>query len=179
MQYRRVYLPGGSYFFTLVTENRRDILVTEATIDVLREAFRRVMQKRPFHMDAIVVLPDHLHCIWTLPHEDQDFSVRWRLVKTWFTKHCDAALRVEPDHARKRKGQQAIWQHRYWEHLLRDDEDYARHIEYIHYNPVKHGYVSRPIDWRYSSFRRYVKQGVYEKNWGTMAVEFSENIGME
>ncbi len=179
MQYRRVYVPGGSYFFTLITQKRRKILVGEATIDVLREAFRRVMKKRPFYIDAAVILPDHLHGIWMLPPEDQDFSTRWRLIKTWFTKHCNTALRENSDHTRKRKGEQAIWQHRYWEHLLRDDHDYARHVEYIHYNPVKHLYVSKPFDWPYSSFRRYVKQGIYKKDWGTMAVEFAENIGME
>ena len=179
MQYRRAYVPGGCYFFTLVTEQRRKILMGDTTIDVLREAFRQVMVKRPFDINAAVVLPDHLHCIWTLPREDRDFSTRWRLIKTWFTKHYDDTLREIPDKARIRKAQQAIWQHRYWEHALRDQEDYNRHVEYIHYNPVKHGYVHRPFDWPYSSFRSYVTQGIYSEEWGLTRVDLPETIGME
>ncbi len=105
----------------------------------------------PFTLEAAVVLPDHLHCIWTLPPGDADFSTRWRLIKTWFTKHCDSALAAE---ARTIRGDRGLWQHRYWEHMLRDETDYRRHIEYIHFNPVKHGYVKAPMDWPYSSFRR-------------------------
>lgn len=131
------------------------------------------------HHCAAVVLPDHLHCIWTLPPEDHDFSTRWRLIKTWFTKHCDDNLRADPDAARQRKDEQAIWQHRFWEHLLRDEKDYARHLEYIHYNPVKHGYVQRPIDWPYSSFRAYVHKGIYPEDWGATDCDFPENVGME
>lgn len=127
------------------------------------------------------MLPNHLHCIWTLPPEDHDFSTCWRLIKTWFrfTKHCIDTLRVEPDDARKRKGEQAIWQHRFWEHLLRDEEDYAQHVGYIHYNPVKHGYVQRPIDWPYSSFRIYVHKGIYPEDWGATDDDFGDNVGME
>lgn len=179
MEYRRAYLPGGTYFFTLVTENRRKVLQAEPTIAVLRQAFLHVMARRPFHVGAAVILPDHLHCIWTLPENDCDYSTRWRLIKMWFTKHCDPGLRVESENARKRKGEQAIWQHRFWEHLIRDEDDYARHVEYIHYNPVKHGYVRRPLDWPYSSFRGYVRTGIYDADWGATDVDFPENIGLE
>ncbi|MFZ5502784.1 MAG: REP-associated tyrosine transposase [Pseudomonadota bacterium] len=172
MQYRRVFVPGASYFFTLVTERRRPILATVTVVECLRAAFRAVRKTRPFELDAIVVLPDHLHCIWTLPQGDADFSTRWRLIKTRFTKQCDPVLRVPSDLARAAKHEQAIWQHRYWEHLLRDETDYVRHIEYIHYNPVKHGLVSSAIEWPYSSFRRYVGANIYPSNWGQGVMEF-------
>ncbi len=170
MQYRRAFHPGGSFFFTVVTARRRPILATAAAVEVLRSALRTVRAVHPFTVEAMVVLPDHLHCIWTLPPGDADFSTRWRLVKTWFTKHCDQTLRPAPTCA--------VWQPRYWEHLLRDDADFARHVEYIHYNPVKHGYTSAPMDWPYSSFRRYVEGGLYSRDWGRDAIDFS-GIGHE
>ena len=108
--------------------------------------------QRPFTLEAAVVLPDHLHCIWTLPPGDADFSTRWRLIKTWFTKHCDWALGAEDGKARTSRGERGLWQHRYWEHMLRDETDYRRHIEYIHFNPVKHGYVKAPMDWPFPVF---------------------------
>lgn len=172
MQYRRVFIPGGSFFFTLVTEKRNPIFAAAENIDTLRQAFRQVKQSSPFDIDGIVVMPDHLHCIWTLPSGDRDYPTRWRLIKTWFTKHCNAHLKTPPNQARKNKQEQAIWQHRYWEHTLRDETDFVRHIEYIHYNPVKHGYVSAPKDWQYSSFHRYVKAGIYPLNWGADVLDF-------
>ena len=178
MNYRRAFIPGGSYFFTLVTENRRSIFASRENVDVLRNAFRNVKNKRPFSLDAIVIMPDHLHCVWTLPPDDADFATRWRLIKTWFTKHCNVPLCATPDAARMAKNEQAIWQHRYWEHLLRDDEDYTRHVEYIHYNPVKHGYVASPMEWEYSSFRAYVKECLYLEDWGSSAMEF-DGVGRE
>lgn len=167
MQYRRAFIPGGSWFFTVVTDQRRPILTSPAAVDTLREAFRTVRNKRPFRIDAIVVLPDHLHCIWTLPPGDADFATRWRLIKTWFTTRCDPTLRVTPNQARTRKNEQALWQYRYWEHLLRDETDFARHVEYIHYNPVKHGYATIPLEWPFSSFRRDVRAGIYPADWGS------------
>ncbi|HEY6093998.1 MAG TPA: transposase [Gallionellaceae bacterium] len=165
MQYRRAFVPGASYFFTVVTEQRRPILVSPATIATLRAAFRNVQEARPFQINAIVILPDHLHCIWTLPPDDADFSTRWRLLKTHFTKHCDPTLRTAASPARIEKSEQAVWQHRYWEHMLRDEMDYSRHVEYIHYNPVKHGHVASAIEWPYSSFQRYVEAGIYPADW--------------
>jgi putative transposase len=178
MQYRRAFIPGGSFFFTLVTEWRNPIFAETENIDTLRHAFRQVKQNRPFNIDGIVVMPDHIHCIWTLPPGDVDYPTRWRLIKTWFTKHCNANFKLSPNPARKNKQQQAIWQHRYWEHALRDETDFMRHIEYIHYNPVKHGYVAAPKDWEHSSFHRYVEASVYPLDWGTNESDF-EGIGHE
>ena len=146
MRYRRAFTPGGSFFFTVVTERRRTLLASAEAVEVLRMAIQAVRSTRPFEVDAMVVLPDQLHCLWTLPPDDADFATRWRLVKTWFTKHCDPGLRAVPNRARVAKREQAVWQHRYWEHLLRDEADFVRHVEYIHYNPVKHGHCARAAD---------------------------------
>ena len=178
MHYRRAFTPGGSFFFTVVTEGRRPIFASAESVAVLREAFRRVRQTRPFQIDAIVVMPDHLHCIWTLPPDDADFATRWRLIKTRFTKHCDPALRIAPNAARTAKGEQAVWQHRYWEHQLRDETDFTRHVEYIHYNPVKHGLAASPQDWPHSSFHRYVESGIFLPDWGSSTMNF-EKVGHE
>jgi putative transposase len=178
MQYRRSFLPGGTFFFTVVTAGRQALFAEQKNVSTLRQAFRRIRLQRPFRLDAAVVLPDHLHCIWTLPPGDADFSTRWRLIKTWFTKHCDSVLRAEAGSARTVKGERLLWQHRYWEHMLRDETDYRRHVEYIHFNPVKHGYVKAPIEWPYSSFRRYVKAGVYPSDWGGDLPEFN-GVGQE
>ena len=178
MKYRRAFMPGGSFFFTVVTGKRRPLLASPESVDVLRTAFRTVQSTRQFEMNAVVVLPDHLHCIWTLPPGDDDFAIRWRLIKTWFTKHCEPGLRAEPDRARLAKREQAIWQHRYWEHMLRDELDFAHHVEYIHFNPVKHGLVSTAMDWQFSSFRRYVEAGVYPADWGGSTKDW-KGVGYE
>ncbi len=178
MRYRRAFTPGGVFFFTLVTERRRPILASADAVSVLRNAMRNVRAKRPFTIEAMVVLPDHLHAIWTLPVGDADFATRWRLIKTWFTKHCDTRLRDRVDAVRGRKREQAIWQHRYWEHQLRDENDFTQHVEYIHYNPVKHGLARSPSDWPYSSFRRFVDAGVYPADWGRGSMMF-EGVGRE
>ncbi|MCE1182700.1 MAG: transposase [Rhodocyclales bacterium] len=178
MHYRRAFTPGGCFFFTLVTAGRRPILASSAAVATLRQAFQTVRQSRPFEINAAVIMPDHLHCIWTLPPDDGDFATRWRLIKTWFTKHCTPALRSEPDPARAAKREQALWQHRYWEHQLRDESDFARHVDYIHYNPVKHGLAASPMDWPYSSFRRYVQAGFYPADWGEGDRDF-EGVGRE
>lgn len=174
MKYKRLFIPGASYFFTVVTHNRRAVFNTEHSVATLKRALQTVRKKRPFKIDAIVVLPDHIHCIWTLPKNDTDYAIRWRLIKTWFTKHCDIALRVAPDESRKSKNQQAIWQHRYWEHAIRDEEDFQNHIDYIHYNPVKHGHTKLVSDWPYSSFHRYVKKGWLEDDWGAGVMDFAD-----
>ena len=128
-------------------------------VERLRRAFRHVMAKMPFEIDAITVLPDHVHCLWSLPANDDDFSKRWMMIKRFFSINMPAV-----SNARREK---AVWQPRFWEHLIRDDEDWRKHMDYIHYNPVKHGYVQRPGDWPHSSFRRAVEKGLYEKDWGT------------
>ncbi len=174
MEYRRAFIPGGSLFFTLVTDKRRPLFHDGKNVGTLREAFRNVKIKRPFDIDAIVIMPDHLHCIWTLPPGDEDFSTRWRLIKTWFTKHYRDDLYAASDEARR----QAIWQHRFWEHVLRDQNDFNRHVEYIHYNPVKHGYVIAAREWPYSSFQRYADAGIYPADWGGGGMDF-KGIGRE
>jgi putative transposase len=161
--YKRIRVDGGCYFFTVNLAIRRgnDLLIRE--IDALRAAFRETRADHPFEIDAIVVLPEHLHTVWQMPSGDSDFSMRWRLIKSRFSRRVARTESVSP--SRERKGERGIWQRRYWEHLIRDDNDYARHIDYIHYNPVKHGHCSRPADWPYSSFARWVDKGVYPLDW--------------
>ena len=160
--YRRNILPGGSYFFTVNLAERRLSLLTD-NIALLRRAFRYVRGRHLFTVEAIVVLPDHLHAIWTLPEGDADYSLRWRLIKSAFSRALPNRERVSA--SRFRKGERGIWQRRYWEHTLRDETDFARHMDYIHFNPVKHGYVTRVDDWPYSSFHRMARLGVYPDDW--------------
>jgi putative transposase len=160
--YIRAYIPGACYFFTVALLERRRHLLTEH-IDALREAFRTVRKGRPFSIDAIVVLPEHLHCIWTLPEGDADFSTRWRLIKARFARSLPGGERRSI--RRLDKGERAIWQRRFWEHVIRDEADLAGHVDYIHYNPVKHGWVRDVADWPYSSFHRYVRLGIYPSDW--------------
>jgi putative transposase len=180
MQYRRSKTKGATYFFTLVTHNRRKILCQSENIDLLRKSFRYVMQKHPFKIDAIVILPDHLHCIWTLPEGDADFSTRWRLIKSYFSRQCDMKYQGEISASRQHKQEKAVWQRRFWEHQIRDERDFISHVDYIHYNPVRHGLVDAPKDWQYSSFHRYVKEGIYNEFWGaSQKIIFDDNVGME
>ncbi|NPV85718.1 MAG: transposase [Anaerolineae bacterium] len=165
MQYRRVFVPGGTFFFTLVTFNRQKIFALQHPINLLRQAFRYTMQRHPFTINAIVILPDHLHAVWTLPESDSDYPMRWRLIKSHFTRHWRVRLPQHLSASRLHKGEQQVWQRRYWEHLIHDEADLTRHVEYIHYNPVKHGLSVTPFDWAYSSFRTYVQQGLYPECW--------------
>lgn len=180
MQYRRAKTPGASYFFTIVTHNRRPLLCEPENINLLREAFRYVMKKHPIKIDAIVILPDHLHCIWTLPEKDADFSTRWRLIKSYFSRQCHDYYQGKMNQSRQQKREKSIWQRRFWEHQIRDDRYFINHVEYIHYNPVKHELVKSPKDWQYSSFSRYVESGVYDAMWGASErLSFDEDIGKE
>ncbi len=165
-QYRRIYTPGGCYFFTVVTRNRVPFLCEEPAIQALRASFRQVMQHRPFRLEAIVVLPDHLHAIWKLPEGDSDFSTRWRAVKRGVTGMLG--------HGRGR-----LWQPRFWEHWLRDEEDWRRHLDYVHYNPVKHGLVAAPGEWPWSSFRQFVERGWYAAEWGRQEPESLRGMEFE
>lgn len=162
-RYRRARAPGASYFFTVTLHDRKcDLLVRE--IDLLRRCVRAARDRHPFYIDAWVVLPDHMHCIWTLPPGDADYSLRWQVIKHSFSKRLPA---TEPRTAtQQRRGERGIWQRRYWEHLIRDENDYRRHLDYIHYNPIKHGHVTRLADWPYSSFHRAVAAGLYPADWG-------------
>jgi putative transposase len=164
MRYRRSHTTGGTYFFTVNLADRSSSLLVEA-VDVLREAVRAVQQRHPFHIDAMVVLPDHLHAIWTLPQDDAAFPVRWALIKATFSRKLPQVAQEHRSASRQSKGERGIWQRRYWEHQIRDDNDFARHVDYIHINPVKHGYVARPADWQHSSIHRYIKDGLLPNDW--------------
>lgn len=166
--YRRCYVPGGSYFFTVVTERRAPILANDTARDLLRSAVRACQQQWPFSVDALVLLPDHLHAIWTLPPGDADYSKRWGLIKKYFTQHWLTANGLEQPVSPSKQNQRrrGVWQRRFWEHALRDERDYTQHLDYLHYNPVKHNLVPAVIDWPYSSFHRYVIEGFYPVYWG-------------
>jgi putative transposase len=166
MKYRRAYIPGGSYFFTLVTYQRRPVFSTPESVDLLRNAFRYTIERLPFKIIASVILPDHIHIIWELPSDSGDYSTRWRLIKSHFTRHWKEKETVNISVSRQGKGESGVWQRRFWEHYLRDEDDLARHIEYIHFNPVKHGLVDSPAKWNYSSFSSFVRDGYYPSNWG-------------
>jgi len=167
--YRRIRTPGATYFFTVNCARRGDNRLLVDEIDRLRATLRKVKAAHPFRIDAIVVLPEHLHCIWTLPTEDADYRMRWALIKAGFSRGLPA---VEARSASRRtRGERGIWQRRYWEHLIRDDEDFRRHVDYLHWNPVKHGWVSRVRDWPHSSFHRFVRAGILPKDWGWEGVK--------
>lgn len=166
MRYRRDYTDNSTYFFTVVTFGRKSILWLPKNIEILRTAFFEEMKRRPFFIDAIVVMPDHIHAVWTLPENDGDYSTRWRNIKSLFTRRIEADNRPEISQARWRKKEQAIWQRRFWEHRIRNEKDFENHVNYIHYNPVKHGYVKNPSDWQYSSIHRYIKRGIIDAAWG-------------
>lgn len=171
--YRRCYVPGGTYFFTVVTVRRAEILANDRARDCLRNAIRYCRSELPFQIDGLVMLPDHVHAIWTMPADDCDYSKRWGIVKKRFTQiwlesggpeQTISASRIH----RRRRG---IWQPRFWEHLIRDERDYQNHFDYLHFNPVKHGMVENVVDWPYSSFHYWVKQGVYTGDWGCSVEE--------
>jgi len=179
MQYRRDYTPGASYFFTLVTFQRRPLFDQADNVARLRKAFSDEMVRRPFHIDAIVILPDHIHAIWTLPDDDADYSIRWRNIKRAFTLAIPHQQRPEVVGSRQRKQEQAIWQRRFWEHRLRDEDDFNRHVDYIHYNPVKHGKVSLPVEWQESSIHRYIRNEVLSADWGGSPISIFDDTEYE
>ena len=166
--YRRNYVEGGTYFFTVVTYCRRPFLTTELARQCLHAAFDEIKTTRPFEIVAIVLLPDHLHTVWTLPRADADYSTRWRRIKEEFTRKYLAAGGRElwQPKSRRSHAQRGIWHRRFWEHTIRDEEDLERACDYIHWNPKKHGLVDRVIDWTYSSFHRFVTLGQYDPGWG-------------
>ena len=161
--YRRNRVPGGCYFFTVnLLDRDSDALVGH--IDLLRDAVRKVRTRRPFRIDAWVVLPDHMHAVWTLPLGDSDYSGRWRAIKIAFAKALPKTEWRSP--RRIAKGERGIWQRRFWEHTIRDDADYAAHVDYVHINPLKHGLVEAAGDWPHSSFHRCAVRGIYPADWG-------------
>lgn len=163
MRYRRAIAAGGSYFFTVnLADRSADTLVRY--IEELRTVMYQVKQAHPFSIVAMVVLPEHLHAIWRLPPGDADYPLRWSLIKSGFSRRI---AKGEPVHAsRKAKRERGIWQRRYWEHQIRDDDDLARHVDYIHYNPVKHGWVEHAMDWPHSTFHEFVKREMVSPDWG-------------
>jgi putative transposase len=152
MEYRRVYTPGGTYFFTVVTYQRRPIFSSPDAVENLRKAFQYTLSRMPFTIVASVILPEHIHFICTLPQDDRNYSTRWRLIKGHFTRHWQAKGTVSTNASRSEKGEADIWQRRFWEHLIRNEADLTRHIEYVHYNPVKHGLARTPADWEIFKF---------------------------
>src|SRR5262249_40714301 len=161
VRYRRNFVPGGTFFFTVTLADRRSSVLVDH-VDLLRVAVRTTQAERPFTIDAIVILPEHLHAIITLPQDDFDYSGRWRRLKGLFTRHVAAAgVAIH----RSPKGEYALWQWRYWKHPIGDERDFARHFDYIHFNPVKHGLVSRVSDWPHSSFHQCVRSGILPVDW--------------
>jgi putative transposase len=173
VQYRRNFISGGTFFFTVTLADRRSSALVE-NIDVLRKAFHVAQEERPFSIDAIVILPEHLHVTMTLPSEDSDFSGRWRRIKSLFTRQIIAG---GTHIARDRRGEYQLWQRRFWEHTIRDDRDLSMHIDYIHYNPVKHGLVSQVSDWPHSSFHRYVRDGLLPPDWAASTDQPTDGFG--
>ncbi|MDB5802611.1 MAG: transposase [Rhodocyclales bacterium] len=172
--YRRSNVTGATFFFTVVMHRRQRILTDEAMRHALRDAVQRVRDRYPFSVDAWVLLPDHLHCIWTLPPGDADFGQRWSWIKRLVTRVVAAQYeRLDWRNAsRITRRESTIWQRRFWEHQIRDDADYAAHMDYAHFNPVKHGLVCSVADWPHSTFHRLVREGVYPADWaGSEALE--------
>jgi putative transposase len=163
MRYRRARVGGATYFFTVNLADRSSRLLVDRVV-LLRDAVRHVRRTRPSQILAWVVIPNHLHAVWRLPAGDADFSTRWALIKAGFSRALPRTEAVGK--SRASKGERGVWQRRFWEHTIRDDADLARHVEYTHYNPVKHGYVERAIDWPYSSLRLYVRRGLLTEDWG-------------
>jgi putative transposase len=172
-KYRRNHQPDGLYFFTVTLKDRSKTLLTDH-IDSLKQSLTRVQKESPYLSKAIVVLPDHLHAIWQLPGEDQNYSLRWRKIKAYFTHSLNSrGVPIE----KNKHGKFTVWQQQFWEHTIRDVRDFENHVNYIHYNPVKHGLVSRVRDWPYSSFHRYVRRGILDLHWGDVFAGDDQKYG--
>ncbi len=163
--YKRLYRKHGTYFFTVVTYKRKKIFSNEQARKLLRESIQWVNSRHPFETIGMVLLPDHLHCIWQMPENDDNFSLRWNMIKRRFTIHWNQYKNCRAEAARPTKKNEPVWQPRFWEHLIRDREDFENHMKYIHYNPAKHGLVTCPHLWSHSTFHKWAKQGVYKNDW--------------
>jgi len=172
--YRRALLEGGIYFFTVNLLQRKDNDLLVRHINHLRDAIKQVRQQYPFKIHAFVVLSDHLHCVIDLPLGDSNFAIRWRRIKSIFSKSIPRFEDLSI--TRLQRGERGIWQRRFWEHLIRDEDDYIAHMDYVHINPLKHGLVQRVIDWPYSTFHIFVKQGVYAADWAGSEEETLEYV---
>lgn len=177
-KYIRSYTEGATYFFTLVSYNRRKLFCEDDFLKALKNSIRRVQQQYPFEIIAWVQLPDHLHCIWQMPENDADYSMRWSQIKRLTTQACPHYhLRLEDlDYSKVKRNERGIWQRRFSEHQINSEADFIKHMDYIHYNSVKHGLVKRVLDWPYSSFHRYVGNGFYAEDWGSDSIEFSDDF---
>jgi putative transposase len=171
--YRRSNINGGVFFFTVVLADRSSHLLIE-NIERLRSVYRVVRERRPFETIAVCILPDHIHAVWALPEHDKDFAGRWSLIKSGFSRGLEPRPRSQSKVAKREKG---IWQRRYWEHAVRDESDLERHIDYVHFNPVKHGYVARVADWPHSSFHRFVERRLLPADWGGDVKEIAGSFG--
>jgi len=174
-RYRRDRTFGATYFFTVNTHRRQPLLTTDPFYQALKSSIKEVKTKYPFKIEAFVLLPDHLHCIWKMPENDADYNMRWSLIKRKVSQRCREYLHDQKSDSMKKRQEIGLWQRRFWEHRIRDDEDFETHVNYIHYNPVKHGYVKYVIDWPYSSFHMFVKQGVLSCDWAS-SVEFNGDV---
>jgi putative transposase len=166
--YRRAFVPGGCWFFTVNLLDRQKTLLVDH-VGLLKRAIAATRRKRPFVIDAFVILPDHLHAVWTLPPGDSDFSTRWRLIKSDFARALPQREWLSP--VRIKRHERGVWQRRFWEHLIRNEMDYARHVEYCYINPVKHRLVSRVETWAHSSFHRDVRAGIFPQDWAGDAAQ--------
>jgi putative transposase len=174
MRYRRANAAGGTYFFTVnLADRSADTLVRH--IDDMRAVMSKVKQAHPFSIVAMVVLPEHLHAIWRLPPGDADYPLRWSQIKAGFSRRLAKGERIRA--SRQLKRERGIWQRRYWEHQIRDETDLARHVDYIHYNPVKHGWVDRPADWPHSTLHGYIERGMATPDWGVSINEGTGSYG--
>ncbi|PKO08177.1 MAG: transposase [Chloroflexi bacterium HGW-Chloroflexi-2] len=166
-EYRRLLINGGTFFFTVVTYNRIPLFKNPKCRSILHNAWEDTQRRFPFKTIAICLLPDHLHCIWQLPEDDANYSVRWKEIKRLFTKQylIEIGPGQQRNKSRQKRQEAAIWQRRFWEHAIKNDGDFERHLDYIHYNPIKHGYVEKASDWQWSSFHKFVHQGIYDNDW--------------
>ncbi len=179
--YRRWYVPGGTYFLTVVTYKRYPFFRDASAVNLLREAWTKVQREKSFTNVASVLLHDHFHCLWTLPAGDDDYATRIKIIKDYFTSQwlSKGGLELPVTPSRAKRGNRGIWQRRFWEHVIRNEDDLKNHFDYIHFNPVKHSYVTRPLDWPHSTFHRYVREEHYASTWGSLCPEHIKDCEWE
>ncbi len=163
--FRRDITKGATYFFTVASYRRQPILTKPELIASLRDAIAEIKKNHPFEIVAWVVLPDHMHAVWTLPKDDSDYGKRWGLIKRFVSREVGNAATLKLTKSQGKRNESGLWQRRFWEHRIRDDDDLQKHVDYIHYNPVKHGLVERVSDWPHSTFHRFVEKGWLTQNW--------------
>ena len=168
--YHRDRTEGGTWFFTVVAFERRPIFCRERFRNSLNQSILKTRENHPFKINAWVLLPDHLHCVWTLPENDANFSIRWKLIKQYVSRDCQSTFRMQTEISaiKKMRRESSIWQRRFWEHRIQGEKDFENHLNYLHFNPVKHGLCQSPSQWPFSSFHKYQSRGVYSKDWAAM-----------